>query len=182
MKTFKIFVAIMAIAIAASCSTSYNASRVSIPLKNISDTNKELVAFAYGTSHDLMTAKMIAENECRGNLSQKIQSNVRSAIETYRSQGGASTADSGIVNSYEQITEIDTRSIATVCLGGVSDIEHVILKDATTGEFVYWVAMSIKKEDVAKAISAKNPKELTSSDRKTIENRRNKFTELVDRQ
>lgn len=173
-----------------SCGTSKKATQVVpeskdevevvVPLKNISDTKDSWVVFSKAESHDLTQAKLIAENDCRGQLALKVSSRVRAAVETYRGQTGASSLG-GMNMDYEQISENYVRTVARETLNGASVTEYRIFRNKKNGHYIYWASMSMpKKSATEEAVNPNTLRELDGYTRAAIEQHRNEFISRIE--
>lgn len=136
----KIFISIIVMLALVSAA---DARRVNVPLKKTSDTNKEFVRWASGTSYDMNMARTIAENECRGQLALAVETKVKSAVKTYAMNVHANDRRKMKMDD-EGVTETMVTSLAKIILRRVEIEDFKIVKKR--GQYIYYVSMSYPKD------------------------------------
>ena len=161
MKQIKFLCTAIVVLLMVSCGSTRKASRsiekqvgteveASIPFKssNISDTKNEYRGVSNGISADWNMAKSIAFTNARSELATKLETVVRTAVESYTKQYAASTTDNDVQRDLGQSIQAYTLVTAKQTLVNVNELEVNFTRNVRTLDYTCWVAIEISKSQV----------------------------------
>lgn len=154
---------------------------ISIPIKSeyLYDTDTAIRSVANGISSDLNVARNVCFINCSGNISLRINGNLRIAIENYAKQHSAKS-DKIIERDLKQVFEQYIITFSEADITNMVELENHITRNSKTYEYTYWMAMEVNKDEIVNRLINKFDN-LPNNVKETIEYDKEKFKEYLSK-
>ena len=153
-------------------SVEKGATKVIVPLSEEKyKTDKNYFrAVGIGKSPDLSTAKKIALQNAKTELSGNVQSTMKAVIENYTNQRTV-----GSEMNFESKFEEISRSVISETLNDVKIIGDEVFKE-TDGKYTYYIAIEMSKEPVVKKVSDR----ISKDEKMQLDFDQHRFRQVLD--